>query len=432
MNWIANGRRLTPSAAQSSMLAYADAMAGEWSMTNPSPAAQAQLRAAIDGVLEQIDFDSDDWATRRSWAARAKRDMRDHVQTWLWGLAANRMHSRLADPSSWSAPTKSDDTHSGAAEVDSGPPPGPQPYGVSIRGSAALVRDWLRHLGVADARIQSEAGASDGFVEVISPLYVAWVVHSASHVDAVTVRGIRDSAAERGRVPLLFTSAKFTAEAIALATSSYVALLIFDPEAGEVFGENDAGRTFRRQALDPQRTLEAVRTATAMARRVERGVSGSPADWEAPRPDERTTVSRTAVQVALPDLDTAEDKNLAIELDLSEPETTPTRVVEPAIRISDLLIASETYALQKKRLVRRALDDSVVARIVDAADERDGRVRREVLADILGVTLGSVDNVLAVLRRTLNVDGFETVSTDADQTSIVIDRALLREQFSLK
>lgn len=360
--------------------------------------------------------------------------MRDHVQTWLWGLAANRMHSRLADPASWSPPTKLDDPRSVAAEVVSAPHPGPQPYGVSFRGSAALVRDWLRYLGVADARIHSEAGASDGFVEVISRFYVAWVVHGASHVDAVTVRGIRDSAAERGRVPLLFTGAKFTAEAISLATSGYVALLIFDPEAGELFGENDAGRTFRRQALDPQRTLEAVRTATAMARRVERGVSGSPADWEAPRPDERTTVSRTAVQVALPDLDTAEDKNLAIELDLSEPETTPTPtpVIEPAIRISALLIASETYALQKKRLVRRALDDSVVARIVDAADERDGRVRREVLADILGVTLGSVDNVLAVLRRTLNVDGFETVSTDADQTSIVIDRALLREQFSLK
>lgn len=429
MKWIEDGRRLTPSAAQSSMLAYADAMAGEWSMTDPSPAAQAQLRAAIDGLLEHIDFHDDDWSTRRSWAARAKRDMRDHVQTWLWGLAANRMHSRLADPSSWSAPT---DNRSVGAEVASGPQPGPQPYGVSFRGSAVLVRDWLRHLGVADARIQSEAGASDGFVEVISRVYVAWVTASASHVDAVTVRGIRDSAAERGRVPLLFTSAKFTAEAIALASSSYVALLIFDPEAGELFGENDVGRTFRRQALDPQRTLEAVRTATAMARRVEREVSESPAAWGALRLDDRTPASRTAVQVALPDLETAEGIGPAIELDLSDAETSPTPIIEPTVRIGALLIASETYAHQKKRLVRRALDDSVVARIVDAADGQDGRVRREVLADILGVTLGSVDNVLAVLRRTLNVDGFETVSTDADQTSIVIDRALLREQFSLK
>lgn len=343
------------------MLAYADAMAGEWSMTNPSPAAQAQLRAAIDGLLEQIDFDDDDWSTRRSWAARAKRDMRDHVQTWLWGLAANRMHSRLADPSSWSAPTKRDNPRSGSAEVASGPQPGPQPYGVSFRGSAALVRDWLRHLGVADARIQTEASASDGFVEIISRYYVAWVTHSAGHVDAVTVRGIRDSAAERGRVPLLFTSAKFTAEAVALASSSYVALLIFDPEAGKLFGENDVGRTFRRQALDPQRTLEAVRNSTAMARRVEADVSESPAAWGAPEFDDRTPLSRTAVQVALPDLHTAEDNSPAIELDLSDPETTPPRVIEPAVRISTLLIASETYALQKKRLVRRALDDSVVA-----------------------------------------------------------------------
>ncbi|MDR6906416.1 hypothetical protein J2X63_002102 [Agromyces sp. 3263] len=221
-------------------------------------------------------------------------------------------------------------------------------------------------------------------------------------------------------------------EAIALANSSYVALLIFDPEAGELFGENDVGRTFRRQALDPQRTLEALRNSTAMARRIEADVSELPAAWGAPQLDDRTPLSRTAVQVALPDLDTAEDNSRTIELDLSDPETTPPRVIEPAVRISTLLIASETYALQKKRLVRRALDDSVVARIVDAADDRDGRVRREVLADILGVTLGGVDNVLAVLRRTLNVDGFETVSTDADQASIVIDRALLREQFSLR
>ncbi|WP_157001136.1 hypothetical protein [Agromyces laixinhei] len=414
------------------MLAYADAMAGEWSMTNPSPVAQAQLAAAIDGLLEQIDFGDDDWSTRRSWAARAKRDMRDHVQTWLWGLAANRMHSRLADPSSWSAPTTTDDTRSLATEAAPCPLPGPQPYGVSFRGSAALVRDWLRHLGAADARIHGEAGSGDGFVEVISEVYVAWVIHNASHVDELTVRGVRDSAAGRGRVPLVFTSGKFTAEAMTLARVSYVALLHFDPEAGELLGENDLGRAFRRHALDPQRTLEAVRTAAAMERRVEMKVPTSPADRGTPSLDDRTPIAGTAVQVALPDLDAAEDLSLAIELDLSAVETAPVRVIESTVRISALLIASEAYALQKKRLVRRALDDSVVARIVDAADERDGRVRREELAGILELPLGSMDNVLAVLRRTLNVDGFETVSTDADQTSIVIDRPLLREQFSLK
>lgn len=100
-------------------------------------------------------------------------------------------------------------------------------------------------------------------------------------------------------------------------------------------------------------------------------------------------------------------------------------------RLSEQLLASERYAVQRKRLVRRALDDVVVAQIVDSVDDRGGRVHRDVLAGILGVAPGSLDATLSVLRRLLNTDGYEAVFTDPDGVTLVIDRPLLREQFDL-
>lgn len=101
-------------------------------------------------------------------------------------------------------------------------------------------------------------------------------------------------------------------------------------------------------------------------------------------------------------------------------------------RLSDMLLASELYIEQRKRLGRHPLDDALVASAVDLIDERDGRAHRDVLAARLQLAPAALDLTLTVLRRLLNVDGYDTVTTDADEVTIVLNRELLREQFNLK
>ncbi|WP_157001137.1 BREX-2 system phosphatase PglZ [Agromyces laixinhei] len=100
--------------------------------------------------------------------------------------------------------------------------------------------------------------------------------------------------------------------------------------------------------------------------------------------------------------------------------------------LSEELVVSELYIEQRKRLGRHPLDNAVVAGIVDLADERGGRVHRDVLAARLQLAPAALDLTLTVLRRLLNIDGYDTVTTDADEVTIVINRELLREQFDLK
>ena len=72
--------------------------------------------------------------------------------------------------------------------------------------------------------------------------------------------------------------------------------------------------------------------------------------------------------------------------------------VEPAgsgagasTRLSELLLESELYGEQRKRLGRHPLDDAVVASIIDLADERSGRVHRDVLAARLQLAPAAFD-----------------------------------------
>ncbi|AMB59185.1 hypothetical protein AWU67_10275 [Microterricola viridarii] len=106
--------------------------------------------------------------------------------------------------------------------------------------------------------------------------------------------------------------------------------------------------------------------------------------------------------------------------------------VAVATSLSGALLASELYAEQRDRLKRRSLDDATVALILDTAEQRGGRVPGEMLATALGVSAAVLEQTLAVLRRLLNVDGFDVVAIDTDGTTVLVDRQLLCEQFSLR
>lgn len=116
------------------------------------------------------------------------------------------------------------------------PHPVPQalPYGVSPRGAELLVADWMRHLGILDAAVTRERG--DGGIDVTSQTSVAQVKHYKGRVSVIEVRELFGVAASLRKQPLFFTSAGYTAEAIAFASATGMSLFVYSAELGTLKG----------------------------------------------------------------------------------------------------------------------------------------------------------------------------------------------------
>jgi PglZ domain len=104
----------------------------------------------------------------------------------------------------------------------------------------------------------------------------------------------------------------------------------------------------------------------------------------------------------------------------------------PSDSIVDALLASETYAVQRRRAARAAPDDTRVQAIVGALLRHDGRLHETTLATVAHVPATRMRTVLAAVRRVLSVEGYEALSYDPDGVTVVLDLQVLREQFGLE
>lgn len=110
--------------------------------------------------------------------------------------------------------------------------------------------------------------------------------------------------------------------------------------------------------------------------------------------------------------------------EIVEAPTGPTGLV-------DAVIASATYAEQKRMAGRRALDDSTAAAVLSALVDRGGRAHQDTVAVAAGIAANEIGQVFAAVRRLLNVDGYGVIELDADGTTLRLDMQLLREQFEV-
>lgn len=101
------------------------------------------------------------------------------------------------------------------------------------------------------------------------------------------------------------------------------------------------------------------------------------------------------------------------------------------VGLLDALLTSEVYALQRRRAERAALDDERVRSLLMALLRNNGRLHETTLAGVAQVPVARMRTVLAAVRKLLNVEGYDVLSLDADQVTVVLDVALLREQFHL-
>lgn len=123
--------------------------------------------------------------------------------------------------------------------------------------------------------------------------------------------------------------------------------------------------------------------------------------------------------------------DLPAMFDLPEPAAAPVSDAPTSLSLGRKLCASERFADQQRRF-RHTPEPDIVARVIDAAAQRAGRIHRDVLASILGLAPAKFDSTLSVLRRVLNVDGYDVISLDLDDETVRIDTALLSDQFGLE
>jgi hypothetical protein len=106
----------------------------------------------------------------------------------------------------------------------------------------------------------------------------------------------------------------------------------------------------------------------------------------------------------------------------------------PATTPSDwiaALLESPIYAAQKQLAARVALSDAQMCSLLQAVDERGGKLGRLALAQRLTIPEMRVSGMVAAARRVLNLDQAEILQvSDADQ-SVALNRALLIRQFGL-
>ena len=110
--------------------------------------------------------------------------------------------------------------------------------------------------------------------------------------------------------------------------------------------------------------------------------------------------------------------------ELPKPSAAPAGLIEA-------VLASTTYAKQKRMAGRRALDDRTAEAVLRALVDRGGRAHQDTVAAAAGIPTADVGQVFAAVRRLLNVDGYGVIEPDTDGVTLRLDERLLREQFDV-
>ena len=117
--------------------------------------------------------------------------------------------------------------------------------------------------------------------------------------------------------------------------------------------------------------------------------------------------------------------------DLAIPVATAETVTGRGESLVESLLSSPLYQQQRARAGRRALADDMVRTVVTVLIERGGRAHQDTLAQAAAIPTASIEPTLAALRRLLNVDSYGVIQQDADRVTVILEEALLREQFEI-
>ena len=97
------------------------------------------------------------------------------------------------------------------------------------------------------------------------------------------------------------------------------------------------------------------------------------------------------------------------------------------------VLKSAAYAVQKKIAGRVSVTDDQIGRLLDALLAAPGhRLVPARAATALAVPTVTLRGAVLHAQRLLNVEGYPVLRIDADGSTVLLDEALLREQFGIR
>jgi hypothetical protein len=97
------------------------------------------------------------------------------------------------------------------------------------------------------------------------------------------------------------------------------------------------------------------------------------------------------------------------------------------------VLTSAVYASQKKIAGRVSVNDGQIRRLLDALLNSPGqRLVPAQAASALTVSPVMLRGAVLHAQRLLNVEGYPVLRVDADGATVLLDEALLREQFGIR
>jgi len=98
----------------------------------------------------------------------------------------------------------------------------------------------------------------------------------------------------------------------------------------------------------------------------------------------------------------------------------------------DGLLLSAVFQAQKQWAARAAVRDEEIRRLLEALDERGGKLSKSALAGRLAMPLMRVSGFVNAARRLLNVDQAPILVLDEVEGAVMLNRSLLEVQFQVK
>jgi hypothetical protein len=96
------------------------------------------------------------------------------------------------------------------------------------------------------------------------------------------------------------------------------------------------------------------------------------------------------------------------------------------------ILTSKAYSAQKRIAGRVSVSDDQVRRLLDALLPAPGhRLAPAAAATVLQVSPIALRGAILHVQRLLNVEGYPVLRVDADGSTLILDGALLREQFGI-
>jgi hypothetical protein len=142
-----------------------------------------------------------------------------------------------------------------------------------------------------------------------------------------------------------------------------------------------------------------------------------------PRPGPAAS-ARKASQDGIPTLFDKPDTELALALAVDARPTSP---------VPAAVLKSAAYAAQKKIAGRVSVTDDQMRALLDALLRASGqRLVPALAATALAVSPVTLRGAVLHAQRLLNVEGYPVLRVDADGATVILDEALLREQFGIR